>query len=213
LLSEMKVCDLLEKTASSEPVPGGGSMSALAAAVAASLVEMVANLTIGRKGFEGVEQEMKTVSRKASRYREKFAESIDRDSAAYAKVMAAFRMPKGTETEKEARSLAVQDALRSAAEVPLSVAEDVLDFMPLAQAALEKGNPNACTDGLVGVMLARTGALGALHNVRINLGSIKDKGYVSTVSDRVQEIENLVVQMEQDVLKKAASQRAEISSS
>ncbi len=213
MLSEIKICDLLEKTASSEPAPGGGSMSALAAAVAASLVEMVANLTIGRKGYEDVEEEMKAVSRKASHYRKKFTESIDLDSAAYAKVMEAFRMPKSTETEKEARSLAVQDALRLAAEVPLSVAEDVLDFMPLAQAALEKGNPNAYTDGLVGVMMARTGALGALHNVRINLGSIRDKAYVSTISDRVQKIENLVVQLEQDVLERAASQQAEISSS
>jgi formiminotetrahydrofolate cyclodeaminase len=213
LLSEMKVIDLLKKTASSDPVPGGGSMSALAAAVAASLVEMVANLTIGRKGFEGVEEEMKTVCREASHYREKFTGSIDRDSAAYAKVLAAFRMPKDTETEKEVRTQAVQRAFRSAAEVPLSVAEDVLDFMPVAQAAVEKGNPNACTDGLVGVMLARTGALGALHNVKINLRSINDNAYVTTISRRVQEIENLVIQMEQQILKRAISQKSAISSS
>ena len=213
MLSEMKVTDLLKRTASSDPVPGGGSMSALAAAVAASLVEMVANLTIGRKGFEGVEEEMKTVCREASHYREKFTEAIDRDSEAYAKVLAAFRMPKNTETEKEVRAQAVQEAFRSAAEVPLSVAEAVLGFMPLAQAAVEKGNPNACTDGLVGVMMARTGALGALHNVKINLGSINDNTYVTAISRRVQKIENLVIQMEQEVLGKAASQQTEISSS
>lgn len=196
MLSEMKISDLLEKTASSEPVPGGGSMSALAAAVAASLVEMVANLTIGRRGFEDVAEEMTIISREASRYRKKFTESIDRDSAAYGKVMQAFQLPKGTENEKKARSLAIQDAVRLAAEVPLSVAEDVLDFMPFALAVVKKGNPNAFTDGLVGVMMARTGALGALQNVKINLGSIKDKTYVSHISNRVHEIERLVIQME-----------------
>jgi methenyltetrahydrofolate cyclohydrolase len=200
LLSEMKISDLLERTASSEPVPGGGSMSALAAAVAASLVGMVANLTIERKGFEDVAEEMTVISREASRYRKKFTESINRDSVAYGKVMDAFQMPKGTENEKEARSLAVQDALRLAAEVPLSVAEDVLDFMPLALAVVKKGNPNAVTDGLVAVMMARTGALGALYNVKINLGSIKDKTYVSNISGRVKEIERLVVQMEKKIL-------------
>jgi methenyltetrahydrofolate cyclohydrolase len=196
LLSEMKISDLLEKTASSEPLPGGGSMSALAAAVAASLVGMVANLTIGRKGFEDVAEEMTVISRKASHYREKFTSSIDRDSAAYGKVMEALQLPKGTENEKKTRSLAIQDALRLAAEVPLSVAEDVLDFMPFALAVMKKGNPNALTDGLVGVMMARTGALGALQNVKINLESIKDKAYVSDISGRVQEIERLVIQLE-----------------
>jgi methenyltetrahydrofolate cyclohydrolase len=181
-------------------------MSALAAAVAASLVGMVANLTIGRKGFEDVTEEMTVISREASRCREKLTASIDQDSAAYGKVMEAFRMPKGTENEKEARSLAIQDALRLAAEVPLSVAEDVLDLMPFALAVLKKGYPNAFTDGLVGVMMARTGVLGALQNVKINLGSIKDKTYVSNISDRVQEIERLVVQMEKKILEKVVPQ-------
>jgi formiminotetrahydrofolate cyclodeaminase len=200
LLSEMKISDLLEKTASKEPVPGGGSMSALAAAVAASLVGMVADLSIERKGFEDVAEEMTIISREATRLREKLIKSIDRDSAAYGKVMEAFRMPKGTEDEKEVRSLAIQDALRLAAEVPLSVAEDVMDLMPFALAVVKKGNPKACTDALVGVMMARAGALGALQNVKINLKSIKDKTYVSNTSDRVQKIERLVVQMEKKIL-------------
>ncbi|MBW2095794.1 MAG: cyclodeaminase/cyclohydrolase family protein [Deltaproteobacteria bacterium] len=212
MLSDMKVCDLLEKTASREPVPGGGSMSALAAAAAAGLVEMVANLTIGRKGFEAVEGEMQSISREASRHRERFTESIDRDSGAYAKVMEAFHMPKNTEMEKQARSQAIQDALKLAAEVPLAVAEDVLALLPLGKSVIRRGNPNALTDGLVGVMLARSGALGALRNVRINLDSIKDQAYVSKLSARVREMETLIVQMEKDILADAQSEKAEISS-
>ncbi len=205
MLSDMKVREFLDETASKKPVPGGGSVSALAAATAAGLVEMVANLTIGRKGFEDVAEEMESISREASRYREAFTKSIDRDSAAYTKVMEAFRMSKGTESEREARSRAIQDALKVAAEVPLAVAEDILALLPLAQSVVKKGNPNALTDGLVGIMMARTGALGALHNVRINLDSIKDRDYVSRMSARVQEMEPLVVQMEKDILARVGS--------
>lgn len=200
MLSDMKICDLLEKTASREPVPGGGSIAALAAAAAASLVEMVANLTIGRKGFEAVEREMQSISQEASRHRERFTEAIDRDSVAYAKVMEAFRMPKNTEAEKEKRSRAIQDALKLSTEVPLAVAEDALALLPLAKSVIKKGNPNAATDGIVGVMMARSGALGALRNVRINLDSIKDQDYVSRCSARVREMESSVVQMEKNIL-------------
>jgi formiminotetrahydrofolate cyclodeaminase len=196
----MKVREFLDETASREPVPGGGSVSALAAATAASLVEMVANLTIGRKGFEEVEKEMESVALAASRYRERFTGAIDRDSAAYGKVMEAFRMPKTSDMEKEVRSRAIQDALKLAAEVPLAVAEDILALLPLAQSVVKKGNRHALTDGLVGVMMARTGALGALLNVRINLDSIKDQEYVSRLSAQVREMETLVVQMEKDIL-------------
>ena len=203
MLSDLKVKYFLDKTASKEPVPGGGSVSAMAAAAAASLVEMVANLTIGRKGYEEVEEEMKSVAREASRYRERFTTAIDRDSAAYGKVMEAFRMPKSNHTEKEIRSRAIQDALKLAAEVPLAVAEDALALLLLAQPVLKKGNPNALTDGLVGVMMARSGALGALQNVRVNLASLKDRDYVSMISSRAQEMEKRVVQMEKDILAEA----------
>jgi len=200
LLKEMRITEFLEKTASKDPVPGGGSISALAGAAAASLVEMVANLTRGRKGFEDVSEEMESISRKAARYRERLTDAIDADSAAYGKVMDAFRMPRDTDAEKGARSRAIQEALRLAAEVPLAVAKDALGILPLAETVLKKGNPNALTDGLVGVMMAKTATLGALNNVRINLASINDVSYVARVSADVREMEVLVVQMEKDIL-------------
>ncbi len=200
MLKEMRITEFLEKTASKDPVPGGGSISALAGAAAASLVEMVANLTRGRKGFEDVSEEMESISRKAARYRERLTDAIDADSAAYGKVMDAFRMPRDTDAEKGARSRAIQEALRLAAEVPLAVAKDALGILPLAETVLKKGNPNALTDGLVGVMMAKTATLGALNNVRINLASINDVSYVARVSADVREMEVLVVQMEKDIL-------------
>jgi formiminotetrahydrofolate cyclodeaminase len=200
LLSQMRVHELLEKTASKEPVPGGGSISALAAAAAASLVEMVANLTLGRKGFEDVSGEMEHISRKATQYRERLTTAIDQDSEAYAKVMEAFRMPKSEEREKQKRSAAIQKALRGAAEVPLAVAEDALSLLQLAKSVVKKGNPNAVTDGLVAVMMARTGALGAIQNVRINLDSLKDQAYVSKLGAHVREMERDVMRIEKEIL-------------
>jgi len=200
LLKEMSITELLERTASKDPAPGGGSISALAGAAAASLVEMVANLTSGGKRFEEVTEEMDSIARKATHFRQTLTDAIDRDSAAYAKVMDAFRMPRDTDLEKRDRSLAIQEAMRLAAEVPLAVARGALEILGLAESVLKNGNPNALTDGLVGVMMARTAALGALHNVRINLASIKDPSYVARVSAEVQQMEELVVQMEKNIL-------------
>jgi methenyltetrahydrofolate cyclohydrolase len=200
LLKEMRITELLEKTASKDPVPGGGSISALAGAAAASLVEMVANLTMGRKGFEDVTEEMGSIACKAALRRQSLTDAIDRDSAAYAKVMDAFRMPKGTEAEKTERFRAIQEALQLATEVPLAVAKDALEILPLAETVLKKGNPNAFTDGLVGVMMARTATLGALNNVKINLASIKDASYVARVSAEVRQMEAAVLDKERDIL-------------
>jgi formiminotetrahydrofolate cyclodeaminase len=203
LLKEMKIEEFLKKTASGDPVPGGGSVSALAGAAAASLVEMVANLTEGRKGFEDVTEEMERVSREAARFRERLSDAIDRDSAAYAGVLDAFHMPKTTDPEKETRSRAIQEGLRLAAEVPLAVARDALEILPLAETVLKKGNPNAFSDGLVGVMMARTAALGALHNVKINLASVEDASYVARVSAEVRQMEAAVMNKEKDILAQA----------
>jgi len=200
LLKEMSITELLERTASKDPAPGGGSISALAGAAAASLVEMVANLTSGGKRFEEVTEEMDSIARKATHFRQTLTDAIDRDSAAYAKVMDAFRMPRDTDLEKRDRSLAIQEAMRLAAEVPLAVARGALEILGLAESVLKNGNPNALTDGLVAVMMARTAALGALHNVKINLASIKDPSYVARVSAEVQQMEELVVQMEKNIL-------------
>jgi len=205
LLIKMRVSEFLAKTASKDPVPGGGSISALAAASAASLVEMVARLTIGKKGFEGVRTEMEAVSCKAAEYRERLSRCIDRDSEAYSKVMAAFNMPRESEAEKKARSQAIQEALKVAAEVPLVAAEDALALLPLAETVIRKGNPNALTDGLVALMMARTAVLGALYNVKINLASMKDEAYVSRVSSRVKEIEALAMEKEKAILDQTGS--------
>jgi formiminotetrahydrofolate cyclodeaminase len=200
MLIEMKLNAFLDRTASSDPVPGGGSISALAAASAAGLVEMVANLTSGGKGFEATKTEMKEISGKAAIFRKKISGCIDLDSEAYNQVILSYKMPKNNEAEAKTRTRAIQAALKHAAEVPLRVASETLKLMTLAEIVLKKGNPNAVTDGLVAVMMARAAILGALYNVKINLKFITDASYVSKLSAQVREMEATALKKEKDLL-------------
>jgi formiminotetrahydrofolate cyclodeaminase len=172
----------------------------MSAAAAASLVEMVANLTIGKKGYESVESEMKEIGQAATTLRKKCINAIDKDPEAYNQVMAAYKLPKNTEAEKQHRSQAIQDGLKNAARIPLSVAEDALKIMDLAARAIEKGNKNAATDGAVAAMTARTAALGAVYNVKINLSTITDSDFVQTLSQKVQTLESQVENRKKQVL-------------
>ena len=181
MLADMNVKEFLEKTASNSPVPGGGSVAALSAGLAAALTEMVANLTIGKKGYEEAEEDMKEVAKKGASLRLQFVKDIDKDSDAFNEVMAAFKLPKETDEEKEARKSAIQEGSKSATLVPLQVAEDAFSMMEIIEKVVEKGNKNAVTDGAVAAMMARTAVLSALYNVKINLGSIKDTTFVEDV--------------------------------
>jgi formiminotetrahydrofolate cyclodeaminase len=200
LLAELSIQALLEKTAGAAPVPGGGSMSALSGAIAASLTEMVANLTIGRKKYAAVSEEMQAIAAEAAAGRKKMTAAIDRDADAYKQVVAAFTLPKGTDEEKAARTKAIQDALKSAALVPLEAAGISLSLMELAGRALAKGNKNAYSDAAVAVMHARTAALGAIYNVKINLADIKDASFVSETGLKADAIEKKVRQLEKALL-------------
>jgi formiminotetrahydrofolate cyclodeaminase len=185
----LTIPEFLKQTASNTPVPGGGSVAALSAAVAASLVEMVAHLTIGKKGLEAAVDEMKAIVSMASGYRETILNDIDRDSDAFNQVMAAFRLPKKTEEEVKERHLAIQEGLKTAALVPLSVAQKAFRIMKMAGTVVIKGNQNAVTDGVVAAMMARTAVLSALYNVKINLTSIEDNAFVKEVDQKVKKLE------------------------
>ena len=202
MLTELGIQALLEKTAAAEPVPGGGSMSALSGAVAASLTEMVANLTVGKKRYEAVSEEMQSIAAKAATAREKMTAAIDRDADAYQQVVAAFKLPKATDEEKAVRTRAIQYALKSAALIPLEAARDSLTIMELAGEALTKGNKNAFSDAAVAVLHARTAALGAIYNVKINLADLKDEQFVAEIGEEAESLEEKARQLEQTLLAK-----------
>jgi formiminotetrahydrofolate cyclodeaminase len=200
VLKDLTLTEYLEKTASGEATPGGGSIAALCAAAAAGLTEMVANLTIGKKSYQSVEAEMKNIAEVVSEKREKFIQAIDEDPAAYNQVMTAYRLPKGTDAEVEIRNRAIQEGLKNAALVPMRVAEAAFKMMELAENAIQKGNKNAVTDGLVAVMAARTAALAAIFNVKINLDSITDSAFVAQLSEKTDTMEKQVIKREKEIL-------------
>jgi formiminotetrahydrofolate cyclodeaminase len=201
MLANLSVTDYLGRTASGDPVPGGGSAAALNAALAAGLIEMVARLTIGRKGFEAVDAEMRAVADRAAALRAKLTGDIDRDSEAYAQVLAAFARPKATPEEKASRAQAIQEAFRHAALVPLGVARDALQAMALGRQVIAGGNPNAASDGAAGVLAARMAARAAVYNVKINLGSIKDEGFTAELKAEADRLEREADALEGDILK------------
>ena len=202
MLANKTIKEFLEATASDAPVPGGGSIAALSASISAALVEMVAGLTIGKKGYEEVEAEMKEVKEIAAKATAGFVADIDKDADSFDEFMKAMKMPKATDEEKAARSAAMQAAIVDAAEVPLSVAEAAFNFMKYTEVMVEKGNQNAVTDGAVAAMMARTAVISALYNVKINLGSIKDEAKVAELSAKVKEIESKVNEVEASILAK-----------
>jgi formiminotetrahydrofolate cyclodeaminase len=163
---------------------------------------MVCGLTIGKKGYEGVEAEMQKLQQQALGMKDRFVADVDRDSEAYNKVFACFRMPKSTDEEKAARSEAIQEATKFAALVPMQVARNACDLMDVIGEVALEGNRNAVTDACVAMMSARSAVLGALLNVRINLGSLKDKTFVAQMQTLADELEEQTMLKEMKLLTK-----------
>ena len=200
MLANLKITEYLEKAAAGTAVPGGGSVAALNASLAAGLTEMVANLTIGKKGYEAVADEMHDIAGRTAELREKLTAAIDRDADAYSAVMAAFKLPKATDPEMELRKQEIQKAFKQAALVPLEVANHAVNVIDLAGRAVDSGNKNAVTDGVVAAMNARTAALAALYNVKINLVSIEDDEFVKELTREINNLEQQAKSKEQEIL-------------
>lgn len=200
MLDTLKITKFLEKIAAGTAVPGGGSVAALNAALAASLTEMVANLTIGKKGYEAAEKDMREIAARASEFRKKLAKDIDNDAAAYNEVIKAFKMAKNTEKEIDRRNKAIQGGFKNAAGVPLGVARDALKIMELIGKVVRKGNKNAAIDGAVGALAARAAVKGALCNVKTNLNFIDDHKFVKEMTQEVQTLEHQVERKEKEIL-------------
>jgi len=200
LLEALKITKFLEKVGAGAAVPGGGSVAALNAALAAGLTEMVANLTVGKKGYESVEKDMQKIASKSAELRKKLAKDIDNDAAAYNEVLKAFKMAKNTEKERDRRTRAIQTGFKNAARVPLDVARDALDIMEMTSKVVRKGNKNAAVDGAVGALAARAAVRGALYNVRTNLNFIDDHKFVKEMGQQVELLERLAEKKEKEIL-------------
>ena len=166
----------LDRVAAGTPTPGGGSVSALAGALAASLGCMIANLTLGKKKYAAVAPHLTRALQHCEELRGSFARQVDEDAAAFAAVLAARRLPAGTPEEEAARAQAQALANRQAVAVPLQVLHQCAELVETLALVAEKGNPHAVSDAGVAAALAGAAARGADLNVRINLASL-DESY------------------------------------
>lgn len=196
MLKDLRITEFLSSTTSKSPVPGGGSVSALVGAVAASLSAMVAGLTIGKNKYVEVEEDMKALLDEAIFQRDNLIMLIDRDSEAFNEVMAAYKLPK----ETVGRSLEIKNALITATETPFAIASASLEVMRLSQKAHKMGNKNAESDALVSCVMARSAVYGALMNVNINLESIDDELFVSKYKSFIHLIKTEADMIEEEML-------------
>jgi formiminotetrahydrofolate cyclodeaminase len=186
---EMAVADLMDAFASTDAVPGGGSAAALAGATGASLLLMVAGLP---KTKSGAPEETADLAEAASRLhplRDSLLELVDRDSDAYSQVMEAFRLPKSTDEEKEARKQAIERATRLATEAPLNTMRACQQALRGAVVVARNGNRRTTSDIGVGVELLRAALRGARLNVEINLSSLDDAAYAARVRTEMEQLE------------------------
>jgi len=193
MINTHSISSFLDNLAGKSPTPGGGSACAIMGAMGAGLVSMVCNLTLGKKGYEGVEAEIQRTLADAEAVRARLTALVNADVEAFDKVMAAYAMSKDTEAEKLQRSAAIQDALKAATEVPLACAKACAEVIELSRVAAEKGNKNVVSDAGVAVLAGYAALKSAALNVYVNVGSIKDEQFVH---ERISELNAVLTGME-----------------
>src|SRR5205809_4913400 len=184
-LVKMNLREFCNETLSDSPAPGGGSVAALMGALGASLGGRVANLSAGRRGWDDRLEYFSDWAVQAQPLKDELLSLVDEDTAAFNKVMDAFALPKESAEERAARSAAVEEATKYAAEVPLKVMEIASKSYQLLSEMAERGNPASISDVGVGALATRACIEGAALNVRINIGQLKDEKFKSALLEKV----------------------------
>ena len=199
------VSSFLASVASSDPVPGGGSVAAHAGALAAGLAQMVAGLTIGKKKYAAVDAEMKEAALKAVALGNTLTSLVKRDAEAYSHVSEAYKLPKEPAEAAARRTEAVTSALLKAAEVPLETARASVEVAKVAVLVAEKGNTNAVTDAGVAALLAEAACKGADYNVRVNVSALDDPVKGAKLASESRELVKTVADLAAKVAAKVES--------
>ncbi|MDR0921361.1 MAG: cyclodeaminase/cyclohydrolase family protein [Lactobacillales bacterium] len=189
-LIDLKVTEFMDLLGSELPAPGGGSASALAAAMGASLVVMVGELTQGKKKYLEYEEATKEIIVEAKKAQQELLLAIDKDTEAFNVVSAVFTMPKETDEDKAERKIAMQSALKGAAQSPFAIMEEIIKVLKITKRAVGKTNTNAASDLGVAALNLKSGLQGAWLNVLINLSSIKDEAFVVEYQEKGQKVLN-----------------------
>lgn len=199
-LVDMTVRGFVEETASESPAPGGGSVAALVGALGAGLGTMVANLSAHKRGWDDRWEEFSEWAQKGLAFCDRLLELVDEDTHAFNAVIAANRLPEGSETEKIAKQSAIEQANKNAMLAPLKVMEAAFDSMTVMKAMAEIGNPNSVSDAGVAALCARTAIMGAYMNVKINAPGVSDKDWVHGTLERGERIQSEAQALEQTIV-------------
>jgi glutamate formiminotransferase/formiminotetrahydrofolate cyclodeaminase len=185
---ELSLQEFTQRLADGKPTPGGGSAAAMAGAMGAGLVSMFCKVTAGKKKYADVKEQMDKESCYAQVWRGRLVELVDKDSAAFGKILAANRMPKETDQEKELRQQAIDAATMEATRVPLETASTCVAVLERIPPLAAKGNPNAISDLKVGMELLWTAFGGGMANVEINLPWLSDKAAAEDIRTEILEL-------------------------
>lgn len=199
-LIRMTLTGFARETASESAAPGGGSVSAYMGALAAALGTMVANLSAHKRGWDARWKEFSDVAEKGNDVMERLLKLVDEDTAAFARIMDVFAMPKGSDEEKAARAEAMEKATLYATQVPLRTMKTALEAMPVALAMAKEGNPASASDAGVGAIAALAAVRGAQLNVRINAAGLEDRAMAEKLIAEAAEIAKEAAAMEAEIL-------------
>ncbi|MGL5439156.1 MAG: cyclodeaminase/cyclohydrolase family protein [Filifactoraceae bacterium] len=205
-LTDLTLDGFVSEIASPSPAPGGGSCAAYSASVGAALVEMMAHLSFGKKAYEGRTEEEKIGFEKSymeiSRIKDQLEILVDKDTAAFEKVMAAFKLPKDTDEEKTLRKQAIDDATWICVDVPYKVAVLAKKGIEIAKSMIDIGNQNAITDIGVGILMLHTGLEGAILNIKVNLCSVIDQERALSFRTEIESLYKEATDMKEVLLSK-----------
>lgn len=202
MFSELKIKEFLEKVASSDPTPGGGSVAAMNVASGCACALLMANVTLGKEKFAAVQNEVQKIVLELDEIRKESLALMDRDKDAYDGVVAAFKMKKDTEAEKDVRKKAIFDATVRSTEVPLKIAETAMRAMGIIKKLVEIGNKKAVSDSITGLFNAYAGAISSVAVAKLNLsGSWDNPELKSNFITRVKVLEHDIDQSLEDVRK------------
>jgi formiminotetrahydrofolate cyclodeaminase len=178
----------VSRVAAAVPLPGGGSVAAMAGTLAAALGEMMAGLTEGREKFAGVQVQVVDLHAKLAGFRSSLQALVEEDAAAYQSLLDAIRLPRETEEQRTVRSDAIQKATRGATETPLRIARAASEVLECLKVLVEIGNPNARSDAAVGAQLAYASLKGAQYNVLTNIRTLKDASFADSCKSEISDL-------------------------
>ena len=206
MTEEKKICEYLEVLSSKAPVPGGGGASALAGALGNALGQMVVNLTVGKKKYAEVEEEMQEYLEHLKTMQQEFLHLSDRDAEVFAPLAECYRLPSATLEEKEHKETVMEEKLLDASMVPVEIMEKALELLEILDVLADKGSRMAVSDVGVAVQFTRTALLGAVMNVYINTKSMKNRVKAEEINQSAKRMVKIGTSQADEIYEKVLAQ-------